>query len=142
MVDAYRYIDKIKMDEEMSEAFESMEKLFCKNEKICINIIGEGKQEIMLKNIIYIETEKHSIIIHTKYGDKKSNESVQKMEDRLCGKNFFRCHNSYIVNLDEVMMYKGRIIYLKNGDNLDVSRRKLQEFKIRYIHRQCECANA
>lgn len=140
-VNAFRYIDKVHL-EELKEAMDSAIKVLGRNEKIIVNVIGDGPREIVLKNIIYIETEKHYILIHTHKGIIKCSNNMYDMENMLPDKWFCRCHNVYIVNLDEIVGFEERIIYLSNGDDIDVSYRKMKEFKKMYINRQYECANA
>jgi len=140
-VNAFRYIDKVHL-EELKEAMDSAVKVLGRNEKITVNVIGDGPREIVLKNIIYIETEKHYILVHTHKGMMKCSNNMHDMESMLPDKWFCRCHNVYIVNLDEIVKFEDRIIYLSNGDDIDVSYRKMKEFKKMYINRQYECANA
>ena len=66
---------------------------------------------------------------------------MSDMEKVLPAKWFYRCHNSYIVNLDEVSTLKKTIIYMSNGDDVYISKRKIWEFKRVYLERQYECAN-
>ena len=67
---------------------------------------------------------------------------MKELEKELCDKWFFRCHKSFIVNLDEVENFKNLIAYMKDGSNLDISQRKLWEFRKVYLKRTYECGNA
>lgn len=140
-VNAFRYIDKAHL-EEMQEAIDSAKVVLGRNEKIEVNVIGEGTRKITLKNIIYIETEKHYILIHTRQRTLKCSNRLKDIEIMLQDKWFCRCHNVYIVNLDEIVSIEDKIAYLSNGDDIDISHRKLNQFKKLYINRQYECANA
>lgn len=142
LVDAYRYIDKIKLVDEMTEAMQSAERILGRNTKIEVNIIDVGIRKIVLKDIIYIETEKHHVLIHTKEKDIRCNNTMKELETILDEKWFFRCHNSYIVNLDEIASVDKKIIYLKNGNDIDIAQRKAAEFNKAYLRRQFECGNA
>lgn len=141
IVNAFRYLDKGNLKEELKEAFAASKKMFEKNRKITLNIVGEAKQELALKNIYYFEAQKHGVIICTSLGKKRCNDSMAEMEQKLDNKWFYRCHNSFIVNLDEIESLKGAIINMKNGDDIDISRRKVSEFKKAFLKRQYECAN-
>ena len=140
-VNAFRYIDKAHL-EEVQEAIDSAKVVLGRNEKIEVNVIGEGTRKITLKNIIYIETEKHYILIHTCQRTLKCSNRLKDIENMLQDKWFCRCHNAYIVNLDEIVSIEDQIAYLSNGDDIDISHRKLNQFKKLYISRQYECANA
>ena len=140
VVNAFRYIDKAYL-EELKEAIDSAIIVLGRNEKIKVNVIGDGPRELVLKNIIYIETEKHYIVIHTKQGSIKCSNNMSEIENMLQGKWFCRCHNVYIVNLDEISHIDDRIVYLSNGADIDISYRRMSQFKKLYINRQYECAN-
>jgi len=140
-VNAFRYIDKLQL-EEVKEAIDSAKILQGRNKKIEVNVIGYGVRKITLKNIIYIETEKHYILIHTQQGTIKCSNTMKEIENILPDNWFCRCHNVYIVNLDEISHIDDRIVYLSNGDDIDVSHRRMNQFRKIYISRQFECANA
>ena len=141
MVNAFRYIDKATMADEIIEASKAADILLKRNENIEINIVGEGNQVIRLKDIFYIEADKHCTLFHTRYGNKKSNSTMSEIEKNICKRWFYRCHKSFIVNLDEISKYDGKIIYMKNGDDLDIARRKQSDFNKIYLNRKYECAN-
>lgn len=142
LVNAYRYINKEKMEELIYEALSSAEILLGRNEKIKIDIVGKGTHEIVLKDIIYVEASNHNPIIHMRQGDIRCKDSMKTLEEALCDKWFFRCHKSFIVNLDEVESLKKLIVYMRNGESLDIAQRKLWEFKRVYLKRMYDCGNA
>lgn len=142
LVNAYRYINKEKMEEMINEGLSSAENLLERNKKIKINIIGEGTYKISLKDIVYVEGSNHNVIIHMKQGIKRCDNSMKELEEELCDKWFFRCHKSFIVNLDEVDNFRDLIVYMKDGSNLDIAQRKLWDFKRVYLKRIYSCGNA
>ncbi len=141
-VNAFRYIDKVYLKEELPEAMDSVKVLLKKKQKISFNVISEGVQEIILKNIIYIETGRHCVLIHTKHGEKRCSNSMSEIEGMLTNECFYRCHNAFIVNLDEIKEFKNNILLMSNGENVEVSKRKSSDFKKNYIKRQYVLANA
>lgn len=140
VVNAFRYIDKTKL-EEVAEALEAAQVVLGGNEKITVNVIGDRQRKVALKNIIYIETEKHYIVVHTRQDKIKCSDYLIDVEAQLPINRFCRCHNAYIVNLDEIDHMDERVVYLSNGEDIDVSFRKLRQFKKQYLNRQYECAN-
>ena len=140
LVNAFRYIDKAHL-EEVEEAIKSATIVLGRNQIIPVNVINAGPRELVLKNIIYIETEKHYIVIHTKQGPIKCSNNMTDLENMLPAGWFCRCHNVFIVNLDEITHLDDRIAYLSNGHNIDVSYRKMYQFRKLYLNRQYECAN-
>ena len=140
-VNAFRFIDKSQPDE-IKEAIDSAKILQERNKRIEVNVIGEGIQKITLKDIVFVETESHYVLVHTKQGTLKCSNHMTEIEDLLPSNWFFRCHNAFIINLDEIKDRKGRIVYMSNGKDADISHRKLAQFKKIYLDRQFGCANA
>ena len=95
------------------------------------------------KNIVYIET----ISKKTKYVTKRwiySEAKVESLEylnytnrttltsiQEILDERFYRCHNSFIVNLDEIqsVSYESSEIIMKNGDCVNISRPKKKGLK-------------
>lgn len=68
-----------------------------------IAITHEGKtifEEI--DKIIYIETYNRGCKIHTESGEYYEGKNLGEFERKLEGKRFFRCHKSYLINLEKV----------------------------------------
>ena len=58
-------------------------------------------------------------------------KTLKECEQMLIGYNFFRVHNCHLVNLDHLIEYtkgEGGIIKMTDGSNIDVSRRRKDEF--------------
>ena len=142
LVNAFRYIDKQKMKEEIPEAINSANIILDNNKKISVNAIGKGLLEINLSNILYIETEKHRVLVHTNNDVVRCGDRMIELENKLLKEKFYRCHNAYIVNLDAVNKIEKTYAILKNGEKVEISRRKYQEFGNRYLERKFYCANA
>lgn len=58
-------------------------------------------------------------------------KTIKEYEEMLEELNFFRVHNSHIVNLRYVKNYikgEGGIVKMEDGSEIDVSRRKKEDF--------------
>ena len=58
-------------------------------------------------------------------------KSLKIVGDWLVGLRFYRIHHSHIVNLDYIQQYikgEGGIVVLEDGTELEVSRRKKENF--------------
>lgn len=139
-VNAFRYIDKTEL-EELDEAINAAKVVLDRNRKISVDVFGEGKHRIALKNIFYIETDRPYIILHTTHGNVKCKNKMQDIEKELPEQSFSRCHNAFIVNLDKVSQIDERWAYLINGDKIEISQRKIWQVKREYFKRHYECAN-
>jgi two-component system, LytTR family, response regulator len=93
---------------------------------------NEGLEFIVIKNIIRIEsstnysrlylTNKHSILV---------TKLLKDFEELLTPYRFFRVHNSHLINLNYISKYirgDGGQVVMENGDVVDVSRRKKEQF--------------
>ena len=68
---------------------------------------------------LYIETEKHYVVIHTHQESIKCKNRMQEIESMLPDNSFSRCHNAYIVNLDKISHIENSRAYLVNGNNIE-----------------------
>jgi two-component system LytT family response regulator len=93
---------------------------------------NEGLEFIIIKNIIRIESStnysrlhlvnKHSILV---------TRLLKDFEELLMPYRFFRVHNSHLINLNYISKYirgDGGQVVMENGDVVDVSRRKKEQF--------------
>ncbi|RDY22457.1 DNA-binding response regulator [Romboutsia maritimum] len=128
-VSAYRYLIKpLKIEDINRHLSECISKyldihyliLNTKNNLIRVNIL----------NILYIEKEGHKIIIHEINNFFKLKMSMKKIEEVLKEKNFFRCHNSFLINLDKVERLDKNNLYI-NSIQIPVSKYRVKNLKIR-----------
>jgi two-component system, LytTR family, response regulator len=99
--------------------------------KLCITD-AQGFQVIELGNILYCEAEGSYTKFHLNNNKTLlSSKSLAEYEPILGDKNFFRIHKSYIVNLSQVLEFNkrnGGEVIMPNGQSIEVSRRKKNEF--------------
>ena len=93
---------------------------------------SEGLEFIEIKNIVHIESSSNYSRIFLADG---KNMLVTKLlkdfEDMLLPYHFYRVHNSHLINMNYIQKYirgEGGQVVLQNGDTVDVSRRKKEEF--------------
>lgn len=66
--------------------------------------------------------------IHCTDGTVTYYEKMEKLEKELQGKDFFRCHKSYLVNLKYVSGYSRQELILDNGEKIVIARRRYEGF--------------
>ena len=81
----------------------------------------EGKQIVMLDDILYFKAEKKYSRAYTDEEKIFSNKGLGLWEKKLEKQGFFRCHKSYLINLENVSSIKGEIV-MKNGEKIPCSR--------------------
>jgi DNA-binding LytR/AlgR family response regulator len=78
---------------------------------------------INIKSILYISAQQGYTEVWTTKNTYRSENSLIIWEEQLDPKLFFRCHKKHLVNISQIEDLSNRI-KLKNGDIIDVSRRK------------------
>ena len=133
LVDAFRYVDKTKMDEELGEAFEKIREI--KNEKNFFITGREGGiiKNISVKDIIYIEAMEKGTKVYTVDKYYKSSEKLRQLEIELENYGFYRCHKSFLINLNAVQYMDKESAYFENNRKACISARKYVETKKKYI---------
>lgn len=82
---------------------------------------GKINYHIIKNNILYIESFRNYIVIHTSI----SNYTLKKIHKKL-GNEFIQCHKSYLVNLNNVICIKENTIKLKNEVTLPIGNKYKQ----------------
>lgn len=127
-VKAFRYMLKpIKYD------------LLSKYLKACIDEVLSRNNMILIKSkkntlvlpvneILYIEVIRKIVTIYTLNKEYQIEISLKNLEKQLLNYNFFRCHNSYLVNLKAINEIKDKTIIIKDYE-VPVSRSKYKELQ-------------
>ncbi|MCZ4245783.1 LytR/AlgR family response regulator transcription factor [Pedobacter punctiformis] len=93
---------------------------------------GQGFKMIDIDDIIYIEADSNYSVFHLNNQDKIAVSKVlREFEELLPSDQFVRIHKSSIINLNHLKEYNsknGLQAFLKNGDSINVSRRRASDF--------------
>lgn len=77
----------------------------------CLNISNRGNiTRIPLDTILYIESKYRKIIVHTMTEKYEYYEKLDVLEDVLKSDGFVRCHQSYLVSINRISMYKDAVL--------------------------------
>lgn len=139
-INAFRYIDKQCLVE-IDEALVSAEKKWRQQKRLSIHAHNGGLITVVCKDIVYIEAEKHNIILSTRKGDYVCHEKISDMEEKLKENGFYLIHRAYLVNLSHVVAIHGNEVQTVTGKRLPISRRKITEFRNIFINWKFEQAN-
>ena len=93
---------------------------------------SDGLMFIKLNEILYCEAFSNYTSFYLSDGKKYIvSKTLKEYEDILTEYNFFRIHNSYLINMREIKKYirgEGGYVILNNDVSLDVSKRKKEAF--------------
>lgn len=127
-VDASDYVLKpityFAFSQRLSRAIFRMKKRESKG--IMVNI-REGTVRINIANIFYIESQGHTLTLHTILGNYETTGSMKKMEEKLEGMNFSRGNNGYLINLQHVDSVEDGCAVVR-GEKLPLSRARRKGF--------------
>ena len=115
----------------MYEIMTSDEACEKKQEKLFV-ITRSRNITIDIKNIVYVESRRRKVAIFTRDENLEIYGTMMDMEKRL-GKNFYRCHRGYIVNLACVAEYNTDSITLNNSEKIYMAKNKYNEFHKIYM---------
>ncbi|WEV46820.1 LytTR family DNA-binding domain-containing protein [Bifidobacterium sp. ESL0690] len=113
---------------------------FCQEIKRCIEAVrrqsddsmlfevGSQRTRVELKSIVYIESIRHTIIIHTLDGKLSITSTLKELETQLDGHDFFRSNSCYLVNLRHVTGIEDQDCIMSNGERLRISRPRKKAF--------------
>lgn len=124
LVDALGYVIKpvpyLAFSQLMKKAVRNVSQ---KQEKTYLTIEVEGGHlRLDTAQILYVESQRHNIMIHAEKGHFLTSGPMKKTEKLLCSKGFCKCHNAYLVNLRHVTGVLSSSVLLSDGTDLPVSR--------------------
>lgn len=133
-VRAYRYLLKpIKYEELKKHILSCIDEVINKKDKF---ILIENKNEtykINIEEITYIEIQRKDMSIHTESKVYETKMTMDKIEKELKNYNFYRCHKSFLVNIDYVENIKQYVAILDNKEEVLVSRHRFKDFKHKFL---------
>jgi len=86
---------------------------------------------IPLREIMYIESQGHTILVHTIREKVAAYERLNNVMQSLTS-GFYQCHRSYIVNMAQIRRFQSKDVLLKNDDRVPISRAKYNKAKDAY----------
>jgi two-component system LytT family response regulator len=95
-------------------------------------ITSDGIIFVLYEDVQYLIASSNYTDIFLENGKKyTATKTLKDFEDTLPGTIFYRIHNAHMINIKHVAKYvrgDGGYVVMKNGENLEVSRRKKVEF--------------
>lgn len=132
-LDAVHYILKPITTEKLFPALDkALKRILPDHGKTFFAVNGSHASRIPFRDILYCEALDHRITLHTKTGPFQFFGTLDAVQNKLDNR-FFRCHRSYLVNLDFVLEIKPGLAVITGGGKVPVSRRKQRDFLQRLL---------
>lgn len=96
----------------------------------------EGKKELSLERLLYIESNLHKLEFHVMEDTMKvytMYNTLNMLEDRLSKKDFIRIHQSYLVNIKHIKNVVRYKVILTNGLELSIPKVRYTEVRKKFI---------
>ncbi|HBG1252170.1 TPA: response regulator transcription factor [Clostridioides difficile] len=128
-VRAYRYLLKPIDFGDLNESILSCMSDIIKKRENFMLIENKGIiNKILINSIMYIEVRKKVLTIHTKNDTYYTKNSMDKIELELEKYNFFRCHKSYLINLEYIQFICKNTVVI-NDEDVPVSKYRMADLK-------------
>lgn len=132
-VRAYRYLIKpVKYDDLKMNILNCIKEIDIKNRHIIIKEQG-NRIKLDISEITYIEVQKENITIHTLNKTYEIKGTMNNIEKEINCSRFYRCHKSFLVNLEHIKSIKQYIAVLENGEGVPISRYRFKDTKDRFF---------
>lgn len=127
-VNAYDFVLKPVTYFSISKILEKIDKLMERHRQDLLSIpTAEGMMQLRTKEIVYFESFDHRVQMSTVHGKIWVRLLMRELEERLKEHGFYRCSNSYLINLAYVECINKNSVRLA-GQEFPVSRAKKKEF--------------
>ncbi|MCI8482723.1 MAG: response regulator transcription factor [Lachnospiraceae bacterium] len=128
-VEAFWYLVKPVSEEKMKNVLNrAVQKIRQVSKDFIIVTQQRQKKKLFLSDIYYFEIRGRMIYAHQSEEILEFYEQIGLLEQQLLGKGFFRCHKSYLVNLNYVKSYDRQEAVLDNGERIIIARRRYDAF--------------
>lgn len=126
----FRYVPKNDLEKRLVAAITDAAKLIELESGQEYTIKTNSRMEkIPFKDIFYIQRDGKNASIVSTAGVSKVRKSLQQVYDELATQEFIFIDRGYIVNIIKIMKISDGMAVLKNGEQLPISRSRLQEVK-------------
>ncbi len=102
---------------------------------------NEGKKELSLERLLYIESNLHKLNFHVMEDTMKvytMYDTLNMLENKLSENNFIRIHQSYLVNIKHIKNVVRYKVILTNGLELSIPKVRYTEVRKKFIAYQGE----
>lgn len=129
---AFNYLVKPLEDERVAQVLLNAIDYVKKRKKEFIFKNGKTTQVIIYEKILYFESCKRKLLIHTKEEEYECYGSIKDTLEQLDLHQFTQVHASYIVNMEQIRTTIGFEIELQTGERIPISKKFNRRFNEAY----------
>ena len=129
-VQAFHFLKKPVAYDHFSQVLSRALKMADRRKHASVTIrAGDQLIHIPTRTILYCETDKNAVLIHTDKECIRCVSSMAALEKELSGQDFYRCHTAFLVNLAAVERSLATSVLLQDKTELPVSKHRKKDFR-------------
>ncbi len=130
----FRFLRKAHLNQELPITFKKViDKCLLDKETLSFDTT-EGEELLRIKDIVLFEGQKNYFAIKTTNSKTyKCRGTLNSVEELVTPYDFYRIQSSYIINYEHISNVENDCVIMKTGENINISRRKLNSFKTAYM---------
>lgn len=134
-VKADNYLLKPIVTEDLYACIQEIYQELQKESKIITVRTSIATHRVELNNIEYIEAQNKYVLLYLLDGRVlQSNQALYSYEEQLSLQvGFYKCHRSYIVNIQHIDKYTAKLIQFRSGRQVPISRGSYKAFESAYF---------
>jgi len=127
----FRYIPKSELDQRLNSALdEAIKQISLWNDDYYIILNNCRCEKILFRDIVYLYREgKNTIFTCVDNQSRKERKSLKNVYKDFNKQSFVFVERGYIVNIAHIMKIKNDFLYLRNGEQLHVTKAHIMELK-------------
>lgn len=102
-------------------------------QKIIVLRKGVKTTALTVKDVVYIESFNHTLVIHMAGGDLSFPQTLSEITQALPENTFCQIHKSYLVNMEHIMELTRSEAVLSNGVKLPVGRKYYNDAQLKFV---------
>ena len=128
-VRAAGYVVKPIREKEMLSALLQCQEVFMRNARYIEIRTDRTDIKLPLSSIFYVEVYNKTAHFHTQSGVYQTRKSMDDIEQELGGEPFYRCHQSYIINMNHIERITSTDIVMRIGSSVPMRQRGRDEIR-------------
>lgn len=131
--DAFRFVRKSDLDQELCEAAKSLKQTFSSQSEYLVLKTERGETVRQAKDIKYFEVKNHLINVVCNDETFSVHGMLREYERQMKNNGFIRIHKSYLVNFRYICSVEKNAVFLKGGKKLPLSRSRVDDTKMKML---------
>lgn len=127
-VDPLYFLIKPIQEDKLQRALEKAENIIENDDNDVLLESKELKVKLKETEILYISSDKRKVLVYTQNQIYEIYDKLDNIFDILSD-NFCRCHQSYIINLRHIKLFKKNEFVLKNSTVIPISQKRYKQSK-------------